>query len=345
MRNVKWNAVRQATFVERRSNAWEELDALLTRAGRRGIRALSPEDVARIGRLYRAATSDLAYAGGQGYDPRLLTYLNRLVARAHAHVYGGAATTGWQRIARFYSTTFPREFRRSFAPIALCTAITIATAVVAYVLVRTHPSYAYAVLPQGLIPPEIKKSLHDSNFAFDPTKSPLASSAIITNNIKVAIFAFAGCVTLGIGTLYIIAFNGLMLGGVGALFANAGFGSDFWVTVAPHGVIELTAIQIAGAAGLLIAAGILMPGRLHRRDAIRAAAQRAGVLITGVASMLVVAGTIEGFYSPLRLPPSARVTVGVVTAILLLLYFSLAGRPSTSLRYARDDKVKVVREL
>jgi len=318
--------VRQATFVERRSSEWEELNNLLSRAGRRGIRSLGPAGVNRIGRLYRAATSDLAYAGGQGYDARLLAYLNRLVARAHAHVYGGSATTGWGRIAAFYGATFPREFRASFAAIAFCTALTIVTAVVAYAIVRTHPANAYALLPNQMIPAEIKKSLHDSNFAFDPSASPLMSSAIITNNIRVAIFAFAGCVTLGIGTLYIIATNGLMLGGVGALFTNAGFGTDFWVTVAPHGVIELTAIQIAGAAGLLVSAGILMPGRLHRRDAIRRAAQRAGVLIAGVASMLVVAGTIEGFFSPLRYPPSTRIAVGAVTAVLLILYFTLAGR-------------------
>jgi uncharacterized membrane protein SpoIIM required for sporulation len=326
MRAVKWYAVRQATFVERRSGDWEELDALLSRAARCGLRSLPSGSVNRIGRLYRAATSDLAYAGGQGYNARLLAYLNRLVARAHAHVYGGAATTGWGRISTFYTTTFPREFRASFLAIALCTALTVAAAVVAYVAVRTHPVDAYALLPNAIIPSEIKKSLHDSNFAFDPSSSPLMSSAIITNNIKVAIFAFAGCVTLGITTIYIIVFNGLMLGGVGALFTNAGFGPDYWVTVAPHGVIELTAIQIAGAAGLLITAGIVMPGRLHRRDAIRAAAQRAGVLIAGVASMLVVAGTIEGFFSPLRYPPSARLGVGAVTAVLLILYFSLAGR-------------------
>lgn len=322
--------MRQATFVERRSASWEELDGLLARVGRRGVRALAPAEVERIGRLYRAATSDLAYASGQGYDARLIAYLNRLVARAHSLVYGGAATTGWKRIATFYSTTFPREFRASFAAIALCSAITIVTAIVAYVIVRTHPADAYALLPADIVPDHIKKSLHDSNFAFNSASSPLMSSAIITNNIKVAIFAFAGCVTLGISTIYIIAFNGLMLGGVGALFTNAGFGTDYWVTVAPHGVIELTAIQIAGAAGLLISAGILMPGRLHRRDAIRAAAQRAGVLIAGVASMLIVAGTIEGFYSPLRLPPPARVAAGIVTACLLIPYFAFAGRAKAS---------------
>jgi len=322
--------VTQATFVERRTAAWSELDALLRRAGRRGLRRLQPEEVEQIGRLYRAVTSDLAYASGRGYDGRLIIYLNRLVARAHAYVYGSAAATGWQRIARFYAQTFPREFRRSFVYIGICAAITVAAAVVAYVLVRTHPADAYALLPDQLIPAQIRKSLHDSNFAFDPSTSPAVASAIITNNIRVAIVAFAGCATLGLLTLWIIFFNGLMLGSVGALFTNAGFGADYWATVAPHGVIELTAIQIAGGAGLLISAGILAPGRLRRRDAIAAAARRAGVLIAGVASMLLVAGTIEGFFSPLRLPASDRIGVGVVTAVALILYFGFTGRARAS---------------
>ena len=95
------------------------------------------------------------------------------------------------------------------------------------------------------------------------------SAMIITNNVKVAIIAFAGCVTLGALTIYIITFNGLMLGGFGALFTNAGFGSDYWATIAPHGIIELTAIQIAGACRPAHRGGHPTPGRLRRRDAHR----------------------------------------------------------------------------
>ena len=116
------------------------------------------------------------------------------------------------------------------------------------------------------------------------------------------------------------------MGGMAALFTNAGFGKDFWATIAPHGVIELTAIQIAGAAGLLIAAGALFPGRRRRRDALVANARRAGTLILGVASMLVVAGTIEAFVSPRRLPVSVRIAIGLFTALVLVLYFAGAGR-------------------
>lgn len=295
---------------------------------RRGTRRLSPEQIAELGRLYRAATSDLAYAQGRGFDAALLEYLNRAVARAHAQVYAKVPESGMQRIADFYGRAFPQEFRRSLPVFAICTALTVACAVVAYVLVRNHPNDAYALLPKFLVSEKIRKSLHDSNFAVDPGLAPAMSAAIITNNVKVAIIAFAGCTTLGAVTIYILATNGLMLGGMGALFTNAGFGSDFWATIAPHGVIELTAIQIAGAAGLLIAAAVIYPGRMRRRDLIVANARRAGTLILGVASMLIVAGTIEAFVTPRRLPESVRIAVGAFTAVAMILYFAGAGRQS-----------------
>lgn len=317
----------QASFVARRSSAWQNLDATLRRVERRGIASLSPEEIAELGRLYRAATSDLAYAQGRGFDGALVEFLNRAVARAHAHVYARAPQSGARRIFEFYASTFPNEFRRSLPYVGICTAITVACAVVAYVLVRSHPPDAYALLPHYLVPDHIRKSLHDSNFAVDPNFAPAMSAMIITNNIKVAVIAFAGSVTLGALTLYIITMNGLMLGALGALFTNAGFGSDYWATIAPHGVIELTAIQIAGAAGLLIAAPIVYPGRMRRRDLMAANARRAGTLILGVASMLTVAGTIEAFVSPRRLSETIRIEIGIATALLLFGYFAFSGLP------------------
>lgn len=311
--------------MARRSETWQQLDALLRRVERRGVRRLSTDDISELGRLYRAATSDLAYAQGRSYDRNLLEYLNRSVARAHAHVYARGAESGMRRLASFYGEGFPEEFRRSLTYVAICTAITVACAVVSYVLVRNHPADIYAMLPKAFIPDVIRKSLHDSNFAVSAASAPAMSAAIVTNNVKVAIIAFAGSVTLGALTIYIIALNGLMLGGLGAMFTNAGFGPDFWATIAPHGVIELTAIQIAGASGLLIAAGAIYPGRLRRRDAIAENARRAGTLILGVASMLVVAGTIEAFISPRHLSPSVRIGVGIVTAVVMAVYFFRAS--------------------
>lgn len=321
--------VTQSSFVERNSESWERLEALIVRA-RRGVRGMEPDAVESLGALYRKATSDLAYARGRRYDARLLAYLNRLTARAHAYVYGATAETGWSRVRRFYSDYFPREFRRSFLYVFVATMITVVTAVTGYVVIMNHPADAYSLLDKEMLSQDFSRSLHDSNFNFDSGDSPLNSTEIITNNIRVCMVAFAGAMTLGVLTVFILGENGLMLGGLGALFQQHGFGRDFWITVAPHGVIELTAIQIAGAAGLLVVAGLLAPGRIRRRDAVAENAKRAAVLFGGVASMLVVAGTIEGFYSNLRLPWAPRLAMGAMTAALLLCYFAFAGRAKST---------------
>ncbi|MBV9149571.1 MAG: stage II sporulation protein M, partial [Candidatus Eremiobacteraeota bacterium] len=231
-------------FFERRKAAWERLEALVQRAASHGLRRFSADEAIELGRLYRWATSDLAYAQGHHFDPRLVAYLNRLAARAHAQVYRAGVASGRERIAEFFASTFPNEFRRSFIFVAICAALTVLTAIIAFSAVSANPERALAILPPQIIPGHIQKSLHDSNFAFKPDEAAQVSALIITNNIRVAIIAFAGGMTLGIYTLWILLYNGLMLGGMGALFTSAGFGYDFWATIAPHGVIELTAIQI-----------------------------------------------------------------------------------------------------
>lgn len=317
--------MREHTFVANRQEGWDHLEELLARADRSGLRSLGAADLQALGLSYRSATSDLAAAQSRDYSADLRAYLNRLVARAHAYVYADVTGNSWRRVARFFSEVFPREVRASWRPILACTALFVFAAIASYWIVAQRPLSVYALLPAEEVP-LIRKSLHDSNFAFDSSFAPLMSSAIITNNIKVAAIAFAGGMTLGIVTLWEILNNGLMVGALGALFATKGFGRDFWATVAPHGVIELSAIQIAGGAGLLLAQAIVAPGRLRRADALRVNGRRAGVLMLGVAGMLVVAGLIEGFVSPTRTSEWFRLGVGAVTGVLLIAYLGLAGR-------------------
>jgi uncharacterized membrane protein SpoIIM required for sporulation len=319
--------VRQSVFVAKRKAGWDRLEELIAALDRRGIRSLAPGELSEFGRLYRWATSDLAYADGHRFDPTLRAYLNRLTARAHAFVYG-AKTGEPNRIRRFFTHAFPAEFRRSKWYIVACAALFASSAVLAYWLVTIKPVNAYALLPAELITP-LHGSLHDTNFKFDRDLAPYVSSAIMTNNIRIAVITFAGGALLAIPTFYFLLFNGLMVGGTGALYTNAGYGYDFWATIAPHGCIELTAIVISAAAGMMLAAPIFNPGRLRRLDALKLNARRAGVLILGVCCMLVVAGTIEGFFSPLRFPPQARLTVGAATIILMIAYFGFVGRDRT----------------
>jgi uncharacterized membrane protein SpoIIM required for sporulation len=317
--------LRERRFVEVRENRWRSLEELLTLVERRGISRIGADRLDDLGRLYRSVTSDLAAAQSRDYDPEIREYLNRLTARAHAVVYAERDGGSWSRIVEFYTRSFPHEFRRSWRPIAACAAVFVAATVVSYLMVHARPLSAYALLPDSSIP-LVTKSLHDSNFALDPAESPAVSTFIITNNIQVSALAFAGGMTLGLLTLWVILNNGLMLGGLGALFTAKGFGADWWATIAPHGVFELTAIQISGGAGLLLALAIVAPGRRRRSDALRENARRAGTLIIGVASMLVIAGTIEGFFTPLRTPLWARALVGMITVAILVAYFGLAGR-------------------
>ena len=298
---------------------------LAGRAARRGVRSLSANEIDELALTYRAATSDLAIARARGEDPVVLDHLNRLTARAHAVVYVATARTGWSRCVDFVARRFPREVRRSWAPIAFCALLTVVAAAVAYGSVAADPANVHALLP-AFDPPPVTKALHDSNFGFDRAYSPAAASMIISNNVRVAAVAFAGGMTGGLLTGWIVLTNGLMVGALGALYAKAGFGADFWATIAPHGVIELTAIQIAGGAGLVLAGGYLRPGRIRRVDALVIAARRAGTLAIGVALLLCVAGTIEGFVSPQRLPIAARDAIGAVTALAMLAYFLGAGR-------------------
>jgi uncharacterized membrane protein SpoIIM required for sporulation len=316
--------MRERRFVTVRRERWDRLAALVDRAARKGVRALPPDDIDELALAYRATTSDLAIARTRGEDPVVLAHLNRLTARAHSVVYVATARTGWSRFADFVVRGFPREVRRSWAPIAFCTLTTIISALIAYGSVSADPANVHALLP-GLALPPIDQALHDSNFGFDRANSPTVASEVITNNVKVAAFAFAGGMTGGLLTAWIILTNGLMVGALSALYAQAGFGPDFWATIAPHGVIELSAIQIAGGAGLVLAGGYLRPGRARRGDALVAAARRAGTLVMGVALLLCVAGTIEGFVTPQRLPMYVRDLIGAITAVALLAYLLASG--------------------
>ncbi len=316
--------MRERSFITRHETTWKSLEALVDRVERRGSKTLDPPELRALALLYRATTGDLAAAQSRDYSQDLRRYLNRLTARAHAHVYASSARGGFSRTARMFAETFPREFRRSGRIIAALAGLCILSALASYVVTMERPASIYALF--GSVP-DIKKSIHDSNFNIKSEALVTASSEIITNNIRVAALAFAGgIISLGYLTIYEIVTTGIMVGGLGALFTQKGFGPDFWATISPHGVIELTAIQVAGAAGILLAKSILVPGRLRRIDSLRAGARRAGVLMIGVIGMLMVAGTIEGFFTPLRTTIAARVSVGATTAVGLVAYFTLAGR-------------------
>lgn len=309
-------------FVARRAIAWRRLEELITRAGGKGIGALSAEQIVELGSLYRQTAGDLAVARRDFPHDRAVVYLNQLLARAHGIVYR-MEPGNWRQAGSFFRRGFPQLFRATL-PFTLAAFLIFALAGLAgYLVVLLSPDSATYLVPAQVIASVKEQRLWTDEVAIPPQ---LMATAIMQNNIQVAFFAFSGGVLFGTASFYVLASNGLAIGAVGGLCQAYGLALGLWSFVAPHGFIELTVIFIAGGAGLQLGHALLLPGLLRRRHALLVAASRAMRLLLGCVPLLVVAGSIEGFGSPSHLPPALKLLAGAATAILLYAYLLLAGR-------------------
>jgi uncharacterized membrane protein SpoIIM required for sporulation len=316
--------MRRDTFVRERQERWEELEALVARARRR-LGGMSGSQLLRMGDLYLSATSDLAVARRDFPGSPATEYLNGLVARAHPVVYREPVGS-WTRIGQWVRYGFPQAYRDAGPYIALSFAAFALGAIISALLVAIYPTAADTLLPGQAQDLRSIMAHHHLWMKANTANHPVAANFIMVNNITVAIEAFAGGMLLGIPAVLIEAYNGISFGTIGAMTGQYGLAEGFWSFVLPHGVIELSVIFMAGGAGIMIGDSILRPGRLRRRDALVRAASHALQLTLGGAALLVVAGTIEGFFSPSDAPDCSKYLVGLVTGILLYSYL-LGSRP------------------
>lgn len=314
-------------FINERKTAWQRLEGLLHLLDRMTLRRLHREEVRELGRIYRRTASDLAIARAESRDPRLVNYLNSLVIRAHGRIYRADAQGG-RRIRNFFARDFPVAFRRTWRYTATAFGVFLLFGLIAFFGTRIDPDFSEFA---GISPFFRELVINNKTHWWENLNeaNQIGSSQILTNNIRVTFYAFALGAMFGIGTLYVMAFNGAMLGAVFALTYRAGFGNDLLAFVVGHGVIELSCIFIAGGAGLLIGTALLMPGNLSRADALKSRGLEAVRLILGCVPLLVIAGIIEGFISPAPISPIIKFTVAGVTGIALYSYLLLAGRETT----------------
>jgi len=312
-------------WLEGRKVHWERLESLLRRA-QAGLSRLNGTELQELGLLYRQTASDLSTVIEDPSSAQLAAYLNQLLGRSHNLLYMGQRPTR-RGILSFYRDTYPRVFREMLPLTALATGLFVLAAMAGWAVTARDAGFAHLLLgPRLMESIERRQMWTESVVAI----KPVASSFITTNNLSVAFTTFALGIT-GVGTLWMILFNGLLLGVVGEATWRAGMALSLWSFVAPHGVLELPAICIAGGAGLEMARGLLFPGMLPRRESLVRAGRRAVRLVLGTIPLLLVAGTIEGFFSPTKAPVAMKFSLAAVLFAALLAYLFAGGTRGTKL--------------
>lgn len=317
-----------ARFLETRKQTWDRLEAIVAKGARGGAKRLTEAELRELTRLYPAIAVDVARARLYEIDPTVQRRLNQLAIAAHGLLYRRRSSRMLPAIWWFFRRDYPRLFRRLWPCTALAIAIFAISLLGAYVATRLAPSNAYIFVPHGLdltaSDPDVTSE--DISERFRQMPKPPMAAGIITNNISVALHAFALGITAGIGTCYVLLVNAMMLGAFAAHFANHGLSYPFWSFITPHGALEIFAILLAAGAGLRLGLSLALPGDLTRSASLRLGARDAAMLVLGTIPMFVIAGLIEGFVTPSYLPGAIKIVLGVTVAALAIAYLLVVGR-------------------
>ncbi len=309
--------MKEEQFIKLNSDTWRELETLSTIINKKGLKILPSKDVKKFLRIFRQSSYHLAYARTHYPSSSVVSYLNSLINKCHSHVYAVKKISP-VILFKYIAQDFPRLLKE-YRWFIICSFSFFAVGVLlSMLLVLVNVDNASIFLPENLI-----TTIKSGKSGGGQWNYPLMSSYIMVNNISVSLKAFVMGITLGIGTVYVLFFNGALLGALTALVYTYGTPMNYWPLILPHGIIELTAIFISGAAGLIIAKSILLPGEYSRIHSLIKGAKESISLIVGVIFMLIVAGIIEGFFTPLNISVISKLIFAAITGVILILYFSI----------------------
>ena len=315
-------------FVADRSDAWAELDGLLREARSRPER-IGPARLRRLGALYRSAAADLATARRRWPSEPVVDRLDELVGRGRIAVYGRASRRG--SLLEFASRGYWRRVAERPALLAVAAVLLLAPVLLTALWGHDDPRAAIELVPGALRGGSGSPAAEGTDLGLAADQQAQFSAEIMTNNIRVAFLALAGGMTGGIVTAVMLVYNGAIVGALAGIMVAAGSGRVFTELVAPHGVLELSCIVVAGAAGLRLAAAIVTPGDRRRSAALVDAGREATELALGTAAWLVVAGIVEGFVTPagIGVGPALVVGIGLAAAYWSLVWLRGVRAPST----------------
>ena len=308
-----------STSLLQRAELWRQAEARTRRLARG--RSDDPAEATRIAEDYRLLAHDLARARALLPQSRTRAYLEAAYARAHATLHHGAWRLG-SELAVLLRDDLPAEMRRLRPYIVWSTLIFVLAALAGYALVRSYPELIALFASPDLIATVERGKLWTEGL-LNIAPSSVLSAQILANNITVSLFAYCAGFLFGLGTLYILGLNGLMLGAVFAFVAAHGLGTALFSFIIAHGCVELSVMCVSGAAGAAVGEALIRPGELGRMESFRAAAMRSGKVLLGCALLLIGAGIIEGYVSPdPRFGLTSRVTIGVGYWLLMAAFLS-----------------------
>jgi uncharacterized membrane protein SpoIIM required for sporulation len=316
-------------FLSEGSDTWSELESLLDRAGSRPEK-LGADGVLELGSLYRAAAADLALARRRFAGDPVVDRLEQLVLHARRVVYGERTRAG--ALVEFLLRGYWQDVRAHRRELAVAATAMFAPALLCAVWAVKNPTAVLAFVPSDFAaaaaPHVHHLSVSLSITAADPIAIPL-------HNILVTFLTFAAGLTFGLGTLLLLAYNGVMLGVLGGLTIQAGTFGVFVSYIAPHGLLELSCITVAGAAGLRLAHALIDPGVRPRPQTLREDARGAVRMLLGTAPWLVPAGLTEGLITPRNLPDGLALAIGCTLAGIYWSCVLLRGRQRRARAFAR----------
>jgi uncharacterized membrane protein SpoIIM required for sporulation len=312
-------------FVAERKGEWEQLERIAGKFRPGSAAGLNREELWELGRLYIAAVSDLSILKstefGLDRDNPIITYLNALVVRVHGMIYRKHAF-GWSSVTEFLFHGFPDAFRRNLIYVIISTSIFVGFGLIGFLLGLKEPGFIEILVPEQMI-----SSVESGKVWFKDVYAvaPMASSHLMTHNISVTFLVVASGITFGMGTVYLLALNGLLIGTVAAMCMKHDLSLEFWSFVLPHGSLEISAIFIAGAAALIMGHALIDPGPYRRADYLSLRSKDAAKLALGCVPLLVMAGVIEAFFSPSPLPAWSKMVFAAASFSSLLLFLLRSG--------------------
>jgi uncharacterized membrane protein SpoIIM required for sporulation len=321
--------MKQEQFVASHAQEWDTLQAWLAQLDRKPQAAMRAERMLDFPQAYRRVCHQLSLAQARGYSREVTERLQRIVQMGHRQLYRPPAPR-WHKVAVFLLADFPRLVRQQWRCMLVAALLLYLPAIVAYILIQWKPALAYSLFST--------RQLADFDKMYDPANSHIGRSSgtdlqmfgyYVMNNVSIAFRTFASGLLFGVGAIYVLAANGVIMGGVAGHLNAIGYGGPFWRFVVGHSGFELTAIVIAGGAGLHFGLRLLAPGRLRREDALREAAWTGARLAMGAFAMLIAAAFIEAYWSSIAaLPDVVKFSSGAGVWVLVLWWLARGGAGS-----------------